>query len=223
MAILNPAGGLVYHLRALKSADQWRSYRAHVHRFLLSWNPPNSQILLVGPSAGYSLSRGWLQSFTQVIGLEVDPSARLMFDRRHKLRTKWIKTARFEPDLDSFRTVLEEYPDAAVLFCNFLGQLPALYPATDLDALHRELRQLLSNRNWASYHDRVSGQFQVGEREQFYFASPTCETLADDWKLSGELMDHETSVLSEGLPCRVFPWRLTESSTHLIEAIQQAA
>lgn len=220
---MNPAGGLVYHLRALRATDQWRDYRNHVNRFLLSWNPPTSQILLVGPSAGYSLPRAWLQSFTQVIGLEVDPAARVMFDRRHRLRTKWIRTARFEPDLDSFRTVLDEYPDAAILFCNFLGQLPALYPHADLNQLHAELRDLLSDRTWASYHDRLSGEFQTEDRDQFYFVSPTPSDLASEWRLTGELMDHETSVLSEGLPCRVFPWRLTPTSTHLIEAVTQTA
>lgn len=223
MAILNPAGGLVYHLRAMRSSDQWRDYRSHVRRFLTAWNPPTTEILLVGPSAGYSLPKGWLKTFNHVVGLEVDPAARMLFDRRHSLKTQWIKTASFDADLSSFGTVLEEFPNAAVLFCNFLGQLPVLYPDADLESLHSELRTMLAGRTWASYHDRLSGDFGVADREQFYFESPDATQLASDWGLTGELMDHETAVLSAGLPCRVFPWRLTAQATHLIEAVSQAA
>jgi len=208
----------VYHARALRGMEQWRDYHAHVAEFLSEWNPTESEIILVGPSAGYSLPTEFLQRFDAVIGMEVDPIARWAFERRHDKKVEWLPGG-FDPATGHLRRALAKHPDSAVLFCNFLGQLPFLFPDADIPKLHRRLRIALEGRTWASYHDRLSGRFDAEDARRDYALSPTPSSLARDWNLDGEIVDHETEDMSYALPVSIFPWQITAGQTHLIEAV----
>ena len=68
--IFSPSGGMVYHYRAFRFSESlWGPHRAHVERFVKSWNPPTDSILLIGPSAGYSLPKDWLAQCRERITL----------------------------------------------------------------------------------------------------------------------------------------------------------
>lgn len=222
MGWVNPAGGLTYHWRAMRGQHLWRDYRGQIGQFLRDWNPPQTKLLLVGPSAGYSLPRTWLGSFPSLVGLEVDPLAKRLFASRHHVHPHWLATP-WTPDLAGIEAALRQYEDAAVLFCNFLGQLPALYPDLNLEATHKRLRELLRGRSWASYHDRLSGQAVLPFVSAHYSIAPPNAELASDFELTGTWMDHETHTFSAGLPVEVFPWQLTQETCHLIEAVSQVA
>ncbi len=79
---LTPAGGLVYHLRALRHRPLWRAYSDRLAGWLQAWNPPCRELVLIGPSAGWTLPAAFLAGFGQVHVLEPDPLARRLLGRR---------------------------------------------------------------------------------------------------------------------------------------------
>src|SRR5689334_7310976 len=95
MGIINPAGGLSYHLKALQHSGSWTNFRSDTQRWLEGWGIPKKEIILIGPSGGYVLPQRWLSEFESRLGIEPDPLARLIFRARfaktHWLRHKWFK------------------------------------------------------------------------------------------------------------------------------------
>jgi hypothetical protein len=245
MSLVGPAGGLRYHLRAARHARAlWQPFRDQIGAWLLDWAagaaPAGTPLLLVGPSAAYCLPDALLAG-RRIVGLEPDPLARWLLERRLR---RLGSTAKFVSE-DLFvapvlaqegrgaaplRALLEAHPEAALLFCNFLGQLHLLVDETQterlLGAWRSALGGLLRGRRWASLHDRVSGDvapvgplpYRAAERlddeallERLYPASSPSP---------GALLDHHTEGLFDAaLPHTYFSWRLTPSTTHLIEAV----
>ncbi len=81
--LMNPAGGIRYHWRALRFGNrQWQSFRWEIGEWLLGWQPKEPTLLLVGPSAGYCLQPFFFERFERVICLEPDPVARYLFKRK---------------------------------------------------------------------------------------------------------------------------------------------
>lgn len=81
--LLDPSGGLVYHLRAARHRHGlWAPFHASVAGWLADWQPRRRELLIVGPSAGYALPDGFFTRFAQVTALEPDPLARWLLRRR---------------------------------------------------------------------------------------------------------------------------------------------
>lgn len=239
MAWISPAGGLRYHWRAARySKKQWRPFREALSLWLTEWAPPEHELILVGPSAGYCLDAKFLARFTRLTALEPDPLARLLLQTRMRhleLRfhhEDFFTCSQASDGIARFARFLAERPQAAVLFCNFLGQFRLLLESPReeevLDAWKRKLRQLLSGRSWASVHDRVSGSLTPRLMTQ-PLALPF--RLSDDALIQrfyspaaapggGELFDHLTSgFFCETDPHTYFVWQLGPKAWHLIEGV----
>ncbi len=237
-------GGLAYHWRALKyRGGIWAPFRAEVSRWLESWQPQERSLLLVGPSAGHCLpGRDWFARFDRVDAVDPDRLARLWLPARLGRSIQWNSRDYLSPTQGEFRSagareLLELYPSHAILFCNLLGQLRFLDQNAALGASFanwkRQLGELLRDRAWASFHDRLSGD--VGPRG---VASP--ESASDsaflgqsDQELSADelltrfypvheravLLDHLTGEFFPGRPRSYFSWQIRPGCFHLVEAI----
>jgi hypothetical protein len=229
--ILNPAGGLRYHFKAFKNRrDLWADFRHELALWLAEWQPREKNLLLVGPSGGYTLPLEFLNRFESISAVEPDPVARWIFERGHGIEVAWSRENFFlnkhkEFDLSRLRLLLDVNPDRAVLFCNILGQLACLYPeATSKPAFAEWKKGLvgaLSGRSWASYHDRLSGVLEpviTSENRTQPRSLTNTELTAKFYSGTGELTDHELEGAFTGLPARYLAWTLTPGQTHLIEA-----
>ena len=237
MPLTNAAGGLIYHWRAARfSRSGWAPFRTALAQWLGEWAPPERDIILIGPSAGYCLTREFITRFDKVIGVEPDPVARLLFVRRHRPRQiEWCGddffTGASGDGLGQLRQFLEMRPGSAVLFCNFLGQLKILVPWHDEDRVlgfwKENLVRLLKERSFASFHDRVSGPLKP-RIEQVFKRQGRLEdseiiSLCYDGGDSGELIDHETGgIFDPRKPHTYFAWPLTPGQWHLIEATKES-
>ena len=93
---MSRSGGIPYHLKALRFKNShWGSHEDGVRRFLDSWNPKSRHLLLIGPSGGYSLPRGWLDRFETVSAFDPDLLARVIIEKLLGRSVSWLGT-RFE-------------------------------------------------------------------------------------------------------------------------------
>ena len=218
-ALFLPSGGLRYHLRALAyRRTLWLPFRRQVAAWLAEWQPPCDRVVLVGPSAGHTLPLTWLERFAEWVVLEPDPLARWWLARRAP--GPW----RFEPALDlrcegGVAALADRYPDAALLFCNLLGQLGPPDGGTTWPSV---LAQALAGRHWASWHDVLS----TSRRPDC--ADPAARVLPGGSELpavvgyfwSGgrlEVVDHATFALGGDVAHAYALWRLRPRRWHLIE------
>lgn len=213
--LLDPSGGIRWHLRALRyRAHHWGPFIATVARWLAAWQPPTDKLLLVGPSAGWTLPPGFIARFAQVTVLEPDPLARWRFI--HHFRPAGLRVA----DLDLFAPggldALTDYADHAILFANLLGQLaPAEQPAAWCAHLH----QALAPFHWSSYHDLCTTRRPPTQRHPCRFGGDDAlETvLAAFWRGGSlEIIDHGTLGLAGGDAFEAVPWTLTPHQHHLV-------
>ncbi|MGK5083599.1 hypothetical protein WDW37_09865 [Bdellovibrionota bacterium FG-1] len=239
--LFNPTGGLIYHLRALRYRNAlWHEFRNALHPWLAQWAPSERALLLIGPSGGYCLPPSFLARFKQISAVDPDPWAPIIFHRRFRRNAQWIRQDYFSPvrgvfDPSRFEILMSKHPHHAVLFCNFLGQLPLLNTAAatqpSFSKWKAALPSLLEGRSWATFHDRLSGEL----RPTLATNSPLCRyedcvadsrLLADFYKAPAEdrqieLSDHLTGDLFPGHPRHFFRWQLTPGNWHLIEGIQK--
>ncbi|MBU6152855.1 MAG: hypothetical protein KGP28_01010 [Bdellovibrionales bacterium] len=220
------SGGVFYHLRALRFENAlWSGHQSSVASFLDAWNPKSKDLTLIGPSAGYSLPTVFLKRFETVYAYEPDPWARMIFERIHGVRPVWKKSG--------FRFLgadpIEQLPKdgSAVLFCNVLGQIEI--PSTH--RLKKSLETHLKDREWASFHDALSGyeiDFDLEDarpekallpkmKEWIYVRSPRSGSI--------EVNAHHAPDLFEGTSgnYRYWQWRITPRQTHLIEGVFRGA
>jgi hypothetical protein len=240
----NPAGGIRYHLRALRhGARLWEPFRWSLGEWLLGWQTHEPTLLLVGPSGGYNLQPFLLERFARVVVLEPDPLARLVLrrrlarvplDPRPELELIGEDQLVFHPE--RLARLLERLGPTAILFCNVLGQLRHLLAVEDpgapsLQAVRAAVRAATEGRSWASFHDRVSGalapsleapvvsphRWSDGELlQQAYYGGSDA--------IGGELFDHGTEgFFPEALPHLYLRWELAPGSFHLIEAVASRA
>lgn len=214
--LVSRSGGLVYHLRANQyRSGAWQPFCRTVAGWLADWEPPTQQLLLVGPSGGYSLPAAFLQRFTRIVAIEPDPLARWML--RSRFRGLDFAFAELDcfADLHGPARLAATFPQASILFCNVIGQLLEFTPAGWREALPRAL----AGRAWASYHDVISTS-QPPLRNQACEAAPTdsLETVLARFWDGGELAlhDHGTFALC-GQAGRYMVWALTPTRHHLIE------
>ncbi len=117
------SGGLVYHWRALRYRRRlWQPFVAQVAHWLAGWQPTQEELVIVGPSAGYTLDRAFLARFARVTILEPDPIA------KSRLRRRFAGISFEEGRVDCFsgmggpQALSQAYPRAAIMFANSIGQ-----------------------------------------------------------------------------------------------------
>ena len=203
MRLFRASGGLKYHWRAWRQRGQWTSFRREIELWLNEWSFECEELILIGPSGGYTLPTNWLKQFKAVYAYDADPLAPLFFKRQHpgvnvifKRRDLFWEDERFSAQ--SLLRILKEHPEAAVLMSNVLGQLLLEHPVSEdeWETFLIQMRGRLENRPWASYHDLYTHE-------------------------KGEVIDHLLDgKWKAGLSTRQFSWPLTRASLHLIEGVR---
>lgn len=234
--ILNPSGGWRYHRRAAKYQDLWQSYVANTNLWLKKWQPQKSQLLLLGPSAGYSLTVDFLQQFERIDAIDVDPLAPFFFRRRFpELNVHWHQQNFFtlfpqRLHLNGLKELQQSFPTHAWLFCNFLGQLPLLVRNfhQHFDIWQETLLNTLKQVEWASYHDIWSAEETTEshgardpincERSSFDFSQSARYWL--DGK-SASVNDHYTFELFKGINhAQHWGWQISPTQFHCVEGVR---
>lgn len=216
--IFSRTGGLTYHLIARRRASSaWSPFRARVRDWLGPWLAARDangtalcdELIVFGPSAGWTLPLDLLARVPRVIVVEPDPVARFIL--RRKIKADFISSRKLLPwfSRGEFTKFLGDHPRASVLFTNVLGQIALASPTVDgrdefLSALH--------GRRWASYHDLFSG----GTASLGIDECATLDGLPARVFTSGDVIDHETAWLSDGRRTQLGLWPLTAQQTHLI-------
>lgn len=242
--LAGPTGGLSYHLIARKRVHStWQPFRAQVRNWLVDWKnhwPETcSELIIFGPSAGWTLPLPDLTRINKLILIEPDPVARFLLRRRLKHpRLEFHSRADllpwFSDDLLAFDEFLRERPNAAVLFSNLLGQVPLLvkpsYAASQNQHAQDAFLNALKHRTWASYHDLFSTQTAKSTRlttnaipsfNGREASTRLSEIAVDTFEGARTLTDHETSWLSVGRRTEFALWPLTEKQVHLIGFVKQ--
>jgi hypothetical protein len=220
--LLDPSGGLVYHLRARRQRHRgWTAFHAAVAGWLDTWQVAEKELVIVGPNAGYALPDGFMGRFDHVVALEPDPLARHLLARRRDataLRFDRLDCLRAP---DGLAWLAARFPQAAFLFSNVLGQIAA--PAEDWSAL---LQRHLTGRNWASYHDVISTLAAPGRRDVLTVVEPESleATLARFWPGQAlTVTDHATFRLGGTGPFAYAPWPIAGTRWHLVEWVAHRA
>jgi hypothetical protein len=214
-AWLNEAGGLRYHLRALRYAKSlWQPYRWALGEWLLGWEVQADTLVLVGPSGGYCLQPFLFERFERIVCLEPDPLAGALFARsvarapiERRPRVEIVREDKLVQHPERFVPWLEAEGQAAVLFSNIIGQLCVLHGVDEraddprLEAVRTEVQRALVGRAWASFHDRVSGYLRPSFEQPLHYPSRAsdAEVLQDLFSVADlpentevELVDHLT-------------------------------
>ncbi|MCB1906170.1 MAG: hypothetical protein KDH15_02275 [Rhodocyclaceae bacterium] len=207
-----------YHLRAMCHRDRrWRPFRDTLANWFDAWRPPCRRLVLVGPSAGHTLPLAEMAGFTEIVALEPDPIARRWLAWRARSLPLRFDGRDVLGGWDPLRGLTSGFPDAAVLFCNVLGQVA---PAAG-GRWHERLADALRGQHWASYHDVVSTEARPlrGASPVVSDASRLEDVLARFWA-GGELalVDHDTFRLAgPSQPAGYALWPLAAGRWHLIE------
>jgi hypothetical protein len=211
--LLDASGGLGYHLRALGGRRRWAPFIGEVAGWLQAWQPPRDELVVVGPSAGYTLDAAFLARFRRITALEPDPLARYLLGRR-------FPAFAFD-DLDCLMDaegparLAARFPRSAILFANVLGQVR---DAAAMPALAAALRAALAEHRWASYHDLLSAP----QRPRAALP-PTLAAAGDAAALARRLWadqavavtDHGTAGLLPG-PARLALWDLARGACQVV-------
>lgn len=204
LGLFRPSGGLRYHLRSRRYAGLWGPFQSEIAKWLNDWEPDYSHLLLLGPSAAYTLPTAWLKKFTRIDAYDLDPLAPWIFRFNHPgVSVQFHRKNLFWQDgvlsTGALTEILREHPKASILFSNILGQVLLEGHASERewsDFLLR-LRHRLQYRSWASYHDLFTHE-------------------------DGAVIDHlMRGEWSQGLESRQFVWQLTPDSRHIIEGVSQ--
>jgi hypothetical protein len=222
---LHASGGLFWHLRALRYRKRlWRPFCNEVQRWLREWQPPTDKLIIVGPSAGYTLNADFLQRWQEIVVLEPDPLARRLLRWRYP-DARW----RFESldvlsNIDDLAWLGERFAKHAILFSNVLGQIAPRDEAVS-QIWQRRLREILRGHHWASYHDVISTSRQPAALLAQVPSEEALDHLVARFWHGGELeiVDHGTFGLGKCESRSSFSnnsyciWRLRPRQYHLVE------
>jgi hypothetical protein len=245
-AAINPAGGIAYHRRAARHRRAlWPSFVEPLGAWLREWRPRSPDLLLVGPSGGYCLDPEFLAGFRTLRAVDPDPLAAAIFRARYPAlagRVRWSREDVLGPVAGRLGTgglagLLARHPGHAVLFANVLGQLACLWPAAvagrSFGPFARTLVALLRGREWASFHDRLSGPGAPGAPLAPLvlpgaLAGPALAARVRRVLpgLPADLRDHGTAELFPGLEAlerRILGWQIAPGVYHLVEAVRGPA
>ncbi len=233
---MDPSGGLKYHWTAYRRRNgPWAPHQRAVRQLLTDWGPRGcARLVLIGPSAGYSLPAEFFTQFRLIRVLEPDRMARILLTRR-------FPRVRFE-FIDRPRDLMNRLDGQdAVLFCNMLGQL-SLSPAMELPDVRAEFKQLAARVEllctWASFHDRLSADFEsVASPSEWLKLDPHAQkhsvsrldvdTLATHFLQPMKVAyEHDAEewfpALLKGHSFRYWLWGLRADQHHVIEATYSA-
>lgn len=227
--LLHPSGGLVWHLRAWQNHQNWQPLKKALSEWLNDWidtfPPQQKSLVLVGPSAGWTLPLDQLKRFTHISVFEPDILARQLLKLRLRHTRLQIDSVDiFAPDgLEYLRT---HYADHAILFCNVLGQLSPDDP-TLAESWCQSIMQTLNAHHWASYHDLISTQqapFQTQTHHKFPPDTSIENILSAFWRESEiEICDHQTHWFTQTHSFACIPWQLRKSQWHLVQWLSHSA
>ncbi len=220
-----------WHFRAWRAGARWDRTRERVQKWLLSQAVDSQTLILLGGSAGWMMSPLFIERFRTLVLIDIDPWAGRLFSLRHRraLRSRGTTLTFLNGDAhELLDRALQQYPQAYVLFDNFLG-LDTLY-TRDLKRTAerlRTLRQRLKGRVWGSVHDRFSGPgtpnwadatcWELQPEGQSGQALP--QTLYEAVQAHGQWLDHSTDqVFPQGTSVRLIPWPLIPGRWHWLEA-----
>lgn len=234
-AAWNPAGGVLYHLRARRYRNaRWEGFRSQLASFFDRWHPDAHTLVIVGPSGGYCLPLSIVARFDHLLCFEPDPIARFVLSRRLQSlpgtrSITWVtRDAWIEPILNGRPPPIGAAAgDTAILFSNFVGQLMFLVDEARFDDLRNGWRSLvwplLERAPWASFHDRLSGPIAPAlDPTKRYGARLDDARLLDFYQSheTGELLDHASGeLLPAGAQYGYLDWPLMPRQHHLIEAV----
>lgn len=225
--LICPSGGLGWHYRAFRYRRIWSPLLRNLDAWLATWRHNNRRLLILGASAGWCLPSRFLSRYEHITAVDMDPVAPTLFGLVHGLAIKRSSTRIVWQRIDVFselKSIVDAYEDHAVLFSNILGQ----HLCHSRDVAKSEdwiaaVHTLLPSRPWASFHDRISGEW-AGETK--LCRSPLrhrgvldSEALAIAAGVRGEWNDHLTAAVFPAGACRrYFGWRITPKFAHVIEA-----
>jgi hypothetical protein len=220
-----------WHVRAWRAGARWDRTRERVQDWLLSQPIDSDTLILLGGSAGWMMSPLFIERFRTLVLIDIDPWAGRLFSLRHRQALRARGTALTFLNGDAHELLdrtLQQYPQAYVLFDNFLG-LDTLYTRDLKRTAERmqTLRQRLKGRVWGSVHDRFSGPgtpnwahatcWRLQPEGQSGQALP--QALYEAVQAHGQWLDHSTDlVFPQGTPVRLIPWPLIPGRWHWLEA-----
>ena len=237
----NTTGGWRWHARAVWRRRMWKPTRDHLADWLGSIHPASNHLLLIGGSAGWMMSSAWLQRFSRVDLIDIDPLAPQLFRLNHGQALKASNTELrivVEDGLKGLDHLLSQHPQASVLFDNVLGQ--QIFLTHDVEETEAELARLtsrLKGRDWGSIHDLFSGPVRAasvpagarmgldalmhekGLSVDGLMDQPLHEYLLAQVGGFPYWMDHLTSALfPSGTRSRLIAWPFSESYAHWLQA-----
>ena len=250
--LLGPTGGLFYHWTASRNARaRWRPFRSQVRDWLSDWHrqwPSGIQELVVfGPSAGWTLPMKDLEALPRLTFVEPDPFARFLLRKRFASQLQKPESEKsieilsdpkllpwFSDEVGAFEQFVDSRPQAAFLFSNVLGQIALLLShsqaASRLQPAQDEFLNALEGRVWASYHDLYSTQSThpphltttaIPSFKGSEASTRISEIALATFPKAKALTDHETSWLSVGRRTEFALWPLSRKQTHLIGFVKQ--
>jgi hypothetical protein len=236
--LFGPAGGIRYHLAALRYRKTlWGPFCGKVNSWLAEWKTTSTELVVFGPSAGWTLPEKFIARFNRVVAIEPDPVARFLFKWRFsgcakiefvdadQVRLPW-QNANVNK-AHGFESFIASHEGAAILFSNLLGQVPLLLEKPLSPEQQSQARQIflnsLAGREWASYHDVFSSRARPRElpavilplgKNQSEIATPRqAERI---YSSHNSICDHDTLWLSEDHETQLFEWRIRPLMNHVI-------
>ena len=226
---------LHWHVRSFMARRRWSAARQRLADWLLSLRQlpaPPDDLVLLGGSAGWMMAPEFLAGFKRVVLVDIDPWAARLFRLNHggTLKRQGIVLEFVQGDAHALLGgVLSAYPQACVLFDNFLG-LDSIYTRS-LDVTARRLRGLrrrMRGRLWGSVHDRLSGPGAAdwagaacwSQHWRWPSAQPLPQQdLFASVQAQGQWLDHHTElVLPPGLQTHLIPWPIIPGRWHWLQA-----
>lgn len=206
------SGGLHYHLKALRYKPKWDNFKYDLNLFLKNWKPRDKNLILIGPSGGYCLQTDLLNNFQSVQAYDLDPLAKYIFKRSHKIPIHWHTR-------DFFKHMHDQH--GSLLFTNLLGQIPAQMNSSEIEAHNDLLKKYLKHKSWASFHDVYS--WNIDDQKTNELSPPAADQDLESYlkqilEPHSEVIDHQTQQISSwSTQHQYFLWPLTPKRMHLIE------
>lgn len=243
--LISISGGLTYHARAIRyQRSIWTPFREDLGVWLAQWQPPEEELVILGPSAGHCFPFQIVRGFQALTLNDPDLLALRIFQKRalaahSELSIRFHREdllgpgpdGRFEwsPTLKG----LEQFKGKALMFSNCLGQLPYLSARKDcgFKEWKTALSKWLSSRSesWCTYHDLYSAEapFVVPDCEKESSAPIGLEQLRKYIPAGGpkviEIEDHSMEEFLPGHARRLMTWQILPKRWHLIEGIRHCS
>ncbi len=222
---LDPTGGFLYHYLAWKYKRKlWQPFTHSIDSWLNSWEQCSVKLLLVGPSAGYSIPPEFVYRYDEVTVIDKDPTSHFLFRRRFPQVKAQFTNANW---LQRYGELLRLHKESDIVFCNILGQLPIGFPGWP--TWKEQFVGQLSGKNWCSYHDIYSYRAKMRPiiHEKGFSKQVAAEELfhafSTKYKMRGiTVIDHMSSDLFPDGPRRVVHWQRTKEDHHFIEMVRSA-